>query len=137
VLDYAQESSRARRDRLLSEVIIIVQDSDQRAAKDSQDKAEQVLVRLYIGESSAAQCRRVVLDGYLDRREVERLGCEEEEEGCNVCRGEEAEEDSKQPSDSEQPSDSKEIAGEIDRESEREEMQRTFEQQQRKQHSPH
>jgi hypothetical protein len=86
-------------------------------------------VRLYIGESSAAQCRQVVLDRYLDRREVERLGCKEEEEGCNVCRGEEAEEDSKQPSNSEQLSDSEEIAGEIDRESKREEMQRIFEQQ--------
>jgi superfamily II DNA helicase RecQ len=35
MLDYAQESGRARRDRSPSEAIIIVQDSDQRAAKDS------------------------------------------------------------------------------------------------------
>jgi hypothetical protein len=45
-----------------------------------------------------------VLDRYLDRQEVERLGCEEEEERCDVCRGEELEEDSEQPSDSEQAS---------------------------------
>jgi hypothetical protein len=92
-------------------------------------------VQLYVGESSAAQCSWVVLDRYLDRQEVERLGCKEEEEGCDMCSREEAEEDSKQPSNSEQPSNSKEIAGEIDRESKREEMQRIFEQQQRKQYS--
>jgi hypothetical protein len=42
-------------------------------------------VQLYIRESSAAQCRQVVLDRYLDRQEVEQLGCEEGEEKCNVC----------------------------------------------------
>jgi superfamily II DNA helicase RecQ len=85
VLDYAQESGRARRDRSLSKAIMIVQDSNQRVAKDKQDEAEQALVRSYVGESSAARCRRVVLDRYLDRREAEQLGCEEGEERCNVC----------------------------------------------------
>jgi superfamily II DNA helicase RecQ len=84
VLDYAQESGRARRDRSLSEAIMIVQDGNQRAAKDKQDEAEQALVRSYVGESGAARCRRVVLDRYLDRREVEQSGCEEREERCNV-----------------------------------------------------
>jgi hypothetical protein len=50
---------------------MIVQDSNQRAAKDKQDKAEQALVRSYVGEGGAAQYRQVVLDRYLDRQEVE------------------------------------------------------------------
>jgi hypothetical protein len=41
-----------------------VQDGDQRVAKDKQNEADQTLVQLHVGESSAAQCRRVVLDGY-------------------------------------------------------------------------
>jgi superfamily II DNA helicase RecQ len=64
VLDYAQESGRAGRDGSPSEEIMIVQESDQRAAKDKQNEAEQGLVRSYVGESGAAQCRRVVLDRY-------------------------------------------------------------------------
>ena len=131
VLDYAQESGRAGRDGLPSEAIMIVQDGDQRAAKDSQDKAEQALVRSYVGESGEARCRRAVLDGYLDRREEERSGCKEGEERCDVCQGEEAEEQ-----DSEQASDSEEMAEEMNRESNREEMQRTFEQQQRERQGP-
>jgi superfamily II DNA helicase RecQ len=56
VLDYAQESGRAGRDGLPSEAIMIVQDGDQRAAKDGLDEAEQALVRSYVGESGAVQC---------------------------------------------------------------------------------
>jgi superfamily II DNA helicase RecQ len=146
VLDYAQESGRAGRDRSPSKAIIIVQDGNQRAAKDSQDEAEQALVRSYVGESGAARCRRVVLDGYLDRQEVERSRCEEGEERCNVCRGEELEEDNKQPSDNEQPSDVEMGAGESDEESKREETRREetrreetrreFKQQQRERQGP-
>jgi superfamily II DNA helicase RecQ len=130
VLDYAQESGRAGRDGSPSEAIMIVQDGNQRAAKDKQDEAEQALVRSYVGESGAAQCRRVVLDGYLDRREEARAGCEEGEERCDVCQGEDTEEDSKQSSDSE------EMAGEMDGDGEREETQRAFEQQQRERQGP-
>jgi hypothetical protein len=114
-----------------------VQDGNQRAAKDKQDEAEQALVRSYVGESSAARCRRVVLDGYLDRREAERLGCEEGEERCDVCRGEETDEaDEAEEEGSEEPSDGEEMAAEMDRESEREETQRAFEQQQRERQGP-
>jgi superfamily II DNA helicase RecQ len=134
VLDYAQESGRAGRDGCPSEAIIIVQDGHQRAAKDKQDEAEQALVRSYVGESGAARCRRVVLDGYLDRREVERAECEEGEERCDVCRGEEA--DQADEEDSEEPSDGEEMAGEMDGESEREETRRAFEQQQRERQGP-
>jgi hypothetical protein len=82
---------------------MVVQDGDQRAPKDEQEEAEQALVRLYVGESGTARCRRAVLDGYLDRREVERAGCEEGEERCNIYSGEEAERegDSEEPSDDE------------------------------------
>jgi superfamily II DNA helicase RecQ len=56
VLDYAQESGRAGRDGSPSEAIMILQDGDQRAAKDGLDEAEQASVRSYVGESGAAQC---------------------------------------------------------------------------------
>ncbi|KAF2818587.1 hypothetical protein CC86DRAFT_308669 [Ophiobolus disseminans] len=115
---------------------MIVQDGDQRAAKDSQDEAEQALVGSYVGESGATQCRRVVLDGYLDKREVERAECEEGEDRCDVCRGEEAEEDSERPSDSEQSSEVEIGVEESEEENEREEMQRGFEQQQRERQGP-
>jgi hypothetical protein len=87
----------------------------------------------YIGESGTTQYRRVVLDGYLDRRETERIGCEAREETCDVCRGEdEAEEDKekgKGASDPEvsdpEPRNPEAIA--VD-ESEAEDERRTFEQ---------
>jgi hypothetical protein len=110
---------------------MMVQDGDQRAAKDSQDEAEQALVRSYVGESGATRCRRAVLDGYLDRREVERSGCEEGKERCDVCQGEEVEhENSKQPSNVEMR------ARGSDEEGEREETRRMFEQQQRERQGP-
>ncbi|KAI2479924.1 telomere-linked helicase 1 [Pyrenophora tritici-repentis] len=80
VLDYAQESGRAGRDGERSEAIMMVQDGEQRAADDKQGEAEQRLVRAYVeGIDEAATCRRVVLDGYLDRREAERARSNEEE----------------------------------------------------------
>jgi superfamily II DNA helicase RecQ len=137
VLDYAQESGRAGQDGCPSEAIMIVQDGDQRAAKDKQNKLEQALVQSYVRERGAARCRRVVLDGYLDRREVERAGCKEGEERCDVCRGEEAEEE-----DDEDPSEVEEIepgesVGKSEGENERKETRRMFEQQQRERQGPH
>jgi superfamily II DNA helicase RecQ len=44
VLDYAQESRQAGRDRLRSEAVIIVQEGEQQAAEDKQAEAEQQLV---------------------------------------------------------------------------------------------
>ncbi|KAI2475187.1 ATP-dependent DNA helicase recQ [Pyrenophora tritici-repentis] len=84
VLDYAQESGRDGRDGERSEAIMMAQDGEQRAADDKQGEAEQRLVRAYVeGIDEAATCRRVVLDGYLDRREAERARCEEGEESSN------------------------------------------------------
>jgi hypothetical protein len=113
----------------------------QRAPKDKQQEPEQALVRSYVGESGVARCRRVVLGGYLDRREVERAGCEEGEERCDVCQGQEAEEEIEEE-DNEDPSEVEEIeagesVGESEGEKEREETQRTFKQQQREQQGPH
>jgi superfamily II DNA helicase RecQ len=96
VLDYAQESRRAGRDRLHSKAVIIVQEGEQRAAKDKQAEAEQQLVRAYVSIDKTATCRRVVLDGYLDRRETEQVACKEGEEKCNVCRGADSAEDNKE-----------------------------------------
>ena len=66
---------------------MMVQEGEQRVAEDKQAEVEQQLVRAYVeGVDGAARCRRVVLDGYLDRREKERIACEEGEEKCDVCR---------------------------------------------------
>ena len=86
ILDYAQESGRAGRDGTRSEAVIIVQEGAQHAAKDRQEEKEHALVRALVGEGEAVRCRRVVMGGYLDRREAERVGCEEGEEKCDVCR---------------------------------------------------
>lgn len=49
---------------------------------------EQAQVRSFVdGVEGRATCRRVVLDGCLDRREQERRQCEEGEEKCDVCGG--------------------------------------------------
>jgi superfamily II DNA helicase RecQ len=57
ILDYAQESSRAGRDRVQSEAIIIVQEGYKAVCYNQQTKAEQQLVRVYIeGDNSTARC---------------------------------------------------------------------------------
>jgi RecQ family ATP-dependent DNA helicase len=141
VLDYAQESGRAGRDGLRSEAVMIVQEGERRAAEDKQAEAEQQLVRAYVGIGETARCRRVVLDGYLDRRETRRVMCEEGEEKCDVCRGADGAEDdkdveasSKSGVSSENGSSNKE---EMDTaEAERDEAQRVFEQQQQARRGP-
>jgi hypothetical protein len=53
-------------------------------------------VRAYVGIDELVTCRRVVLDRYLDRRETERVACEEGEEKYNVCKGADSAEDDKE-----------------------------------------
>ncbi|KAF2742023.1 P-loop containing nucleoside triphosphate hydrolase protein [Sporormia fimetaria CBS 119925] len=166
MLDYAQESGRAGRDGMRSEAVMIAQEGDQRPANDEQTEIEQALVRLYVeGANRILQCRRVVLDGFLDRRIRERVGCEEGEEKCDVCRGsreemeeEDSEEDSEEEADtideeqSEEEAERKgegetegdceeEMEGESEEEIERieaewNERKRIFEQQQRERQAP-
>jgi hypothetical protein len=57
-------------------------------------------VRSYV--EGAGGCRGAVLDGYLDRRETERRGCEAGEERCDVCRGEEKEEEEEEEEEGEE-----------------------------------
>ncbi|KAK7178083.1 hypothetical protein PSPO01_15863 [Paraphaeosphaeria sporulosa] len=101
VLDYAQESGRAGRDGARSEAVMIVQEGAQRAAKDRQEEKEHALVRALVGEGEGQRCRRAVLGGYLDRSEVERVGCKEGEEKCDVCSGEGTDEELREGTDEE------------------------------------
>ncbi|CAN9448941.1 unnamed protein product [Alternaria alternata] len=130
VLDYAQESGRAGRDGLRSEAVMIVQEGEQRAAENKQAEVEQQLVRAYVeGINETATCRQVVLDRYLDRREKERVVCEEGEEKCNVCRGADGEEEDEEESEEDEGgSSNKEDTDTV--EAEREEARRVFKQQQ-------
>jgi superfamily II DNA helicase RecQ len=138
ILDYAQKSGRAERDRVRSEAIIIVQEGHKAACHNQQTEAEQQLVRVYVEKNNGtARCRRRVLDTYLDRRKS-REECENREERCNVCRGpdeeiEEMEEGSSKDSSSEDSSDTRAI--EVV-ESEGETAQRVFQQQQQKRQDP-
>jgi RecQ family ATP-dependent DNA helicase len=141
VLDYAQESGRAGRDGLRSEAVMIVQEGEQRAAEDKQAEVEQQLVRAYVeGKDETVICRRVVLDGYLDRREKERVGCEEGEEKCDVCRrADDEEEDEEEMEEEESEEDEGGSSNEEDTgtvEAEREEARRVFEQQQQARRGP-
>jgi superfamily II DNA helicase RecQ len=138
ILDYAQKSSRAGRDRVRSEAIIIVQKGHKAACHNQQTEAEQQLVRVYVeGDDSTARCRRQVLDAYLDRREG-REGCKDREKRCDVCRRpdeemEEIEEGSSKDSSSKDSSDT----GAIEVvESKGETAQQVFQQQQQERQGP-
>ena len=82
LFDYSQESGRAGRDGLRSEAVVVCgrmkgQSHEKSGGRDVQRR----LVEGYL----QARCKRVVLDGYLDRRE-DREGCAEGEEQCEGCR---------------------------------------------------
>ena len=143
ILDYAQESGRAGRDGLRSEAIVIGQEGDAGQGGDEQTAEEQKLVEAYVGgEGVSAICRRRVLDKYLDGREG-RVGCEEGEEGCDVCRavGEETDEESGEGDSNdeldEEGEESDEGSGSGNGlEEEEEEIRRVFEQQERERQGP-
>jgi superfamily II DNA helicase RecQ len=144
VLDYAQESGRAGRDGARSEAVMIVQEGAQRAAKDRQEEKEHALVRALVGEGEGQRCRRAVLGGYLDRSEVERVGCKEGEEKCDVCSGEGTDEEIREETDEEmgeEGSGGEAVVGEVEavaveRETEREGVRRAFQQQQQVRRAP-
>ncbi|KAF2818577.1 hypothetical protein CC86DRAFT_433435 [Ophiobolus disseminans] len=92
----------------------MVQDGNQRAAKDKHNEADQALVQL---------------------RETPRAGCEAGEERCDVCRGDEVEEEEGEEEEGEEEGIEETEAAEADK-SEGEEMRRAFEQQQRERQAP-
>jgi hypothetical protein len=75
-------------------------------------------VREYEGEEHARmRCRRVVLDEYLDGKEMrgtEREGCEEGEEKCDVCRDEEMEVESEGEGEGDEEQEESEMNKEVD-----------------------
>lgn len=73
--DYAQESGRAGRDGEKSEAVIL---AGQTVSNDMEVEMAQYL--------QTKACRRAVLDSVMDGRE-DREGCEEGEERCDLCGG--------------------------------------------------
>jgi hypothetical protein len=71
LLDFAQESGRAGRDGRRSRAVVV---AGGRLAQD-------MLIKRFVDRN---ECRRIVLDEYLDGR-TNRRACEAEEEPCDVC----------------------------------------------------
>lgn len=91
ILDYAQESGRAGRDGLRSEALVVVGKEPEQQQDDGRTDEDQQWVRWYMeGGVGSGQCRRKVLDGYLDGR-GDRVGCGAGEALCDVCGGVEEE----------------------------------------------
>jgi superfamily II DNA helicase RecQ len=83
--DFAQESGRGGRDGLASESIIMQpcrMDDRGLLRPTGFPKGVEGAMQSYM---SGGECRRVVLDGTMDGR-LDRVGCEEGEELCDVCR---------------------------------------------------
>lgn len=79
--DYAQQSGRAGRDGLRSEAIVIRVDSKDVPKRAWRFVAEDTATDDYI---SGRVCRRTVMDSVMDGR-MNRDGCEEGEELCDIC----------------------------------------------------
>ena len=88
LLDYAQESGRAGRDGKSSQAIILLSRQVQESRMghinsgigEEEDAQETQLIQQYMEDR---QCRRVVLDWYLDG--LERVACNKQEEACDFC----------------------------------------------------
>ena len=84
IASFAQESSRAGRDRLPSESIIMWPERPDRQGWLQPDNPESIdrEIQPFVNSS---HCRRVVLDSVMNRQ-TERLSCEDREEWCGVYR---------------------------------------------------
>jgi superfamily II DNA helicase RecQ len=79
---YSQESGRAGRDRARSEAIIMLPVRDGKPVEwIAPDERGWVDMREFV---QGDMCRRVILDQVMDER-MDREGCEEEEEACDIC----------------------------------------------------
>ena len=88
ILEFAQESGRAGRDRKASRSIVVAAERWEEEMefdwREETDEAKEMVRRFIDGE--AGGCRRKVMDEYLDGY-TERVGCIiEEEEICDQCR---------------------------------------------------
>lgn len=143
LMDYAQESGRAGRDRLKSEALIIIEEGSERRREDGQTEQEHDLITEYVdGKDGIQSCRRVVVDRYLDGRE-DRIRCTEDEEPCDICRGSnEEDEGDEEREDSNDVDNGEEIGkegvgAEVGSEGiDREEQQREFQQQEQERRGP-
>src|SRR6185436_8218154 len=84
--DYAQESGRAGRDGLKSEAIILQGVSYNRRGEMIKEDTSSWMEKDMDEFVMTERCRRIVLDRVMDGRES-RVGCEEDEEKCDNCRG--------------------------------------------------
>lgn len=86
---YSQESGRAGRDGKASEAIIMQATWKDRNGRTKTDRGYRTdgAMSSYIQNR---RCRRVTIDSYIDGRSG-RIGCEEGERRCDVCRGEQSE----------------------------------------------
>ncbi|KJZ69304.1 hypothetical protein HIM_11298 [Hirsutella minnesotensis 3608] len=79
--DYAQESGRAGRDGARSEAVVVCGPGAAKHGPGGEQGGWEEAASEFVG---GKWCRRVVLDRVMDGW-VERSGCEEGEEGCDVC----------------------------------------------------
>jgi superfamily II DNA helicase RecQ len=80
--EYAQQSGRAGRDGQRSEAIVILLNTQGVSRKPRQLIPARAAIDDYI---RGDVCRRIILDSVMDGR-MDRVGCEEGEELCDVCR---------------------------------------------------
>lgn len=79
LLNYAQESGQAGRDKLQSEAIVLL--AEDRIVSKYKDTDERLLWEYMLWDG----CRRVKLDQYLDGN-LETVCCLEKQEKCDNCR---------------------------------------------------